>query len=251
MSSLFLGSYAQVKSSHHYIWIIEMFDPELSLMPRMRDYFGEIGYSSLNPNFQNIRIGNIHPFALLRLQEVLGNKLDASIFPSITIANTSAVESMEVLAKDGHEEVITTAMFAKMLIEMQKGTLVCSDEGIAALQSKLASDGSFIATKFTYFTQETIDANIWTENKDMTSLIFDLTKLFFIGNVDILKEDNFDLSGGMSGRRSGDINTELGMLLYGANVEVSAKLQLSCMRIDTDIQNIQYVYPRNIVYEET
>jgi hypothetical protein len=57
--------------------------------------------------------------------------------------------------------------------------------------------------------------------------------------VDI-HNDGIDLAA-MSGRRSGDINLDFGMLLYGANLRVEASMNHEAVLFDTGVNAISEI----------
>ena len=55
-----------------FVYLLESENPEIKLSQEIRDFLQTVGYSNMFPNFDNIRVGTIHPFAILLSQEVLG-----------------------------------------------------------------------------------------------------------------------------------------------------------------------------------
>jgi len=55
--------------------------------------------------------------------------------------------------------------------------------------------------------------------------------------VDVHNDLGIDMAG-ISGRRSGDINLDFGMLLYGANLRVQASMNHEAVLFDTGVESI-------------
>ena len=68
-----------------YVYLLESENPEKKLASRLRDFLKTVGYSEIYPHFNNLRVGTIHPFAILLSQDVLGQKQSVNVFPAITV----------------------------------------------------------------------------------------------------------------------------------------------------------------------
>jgi len=244
MSKLFKTTRAVITpadANQRFIYVLDSGNPETSLAKQLSGFLETMGYSSIFPNFDKIRVGTIHPFAILLAQEVLSQKKNVNIFPSVTIADSSTTEDAPVLADDLYAFPFTAEDVAKLDGYRQAGEVFVSDEGWTKIQARIASIGEIIGIRRRYHTAHVMDFNIWTENKDITSFLFDMTCHFVTQKrVDIHNQTGVDL-GGISGRRSGDINLDFGMLLYGSNVRVDASMNHEATLFDTGIVSITEV----------
>lgn len=230
-----------VDKNQRYIYALDSDNPEKLLASVLRDFLETMGYSEIFPNFDNIRVGTIHPFAILLAQEVLGQKQNANIFPSITIADSSAQEDAQVTGDDYVALVFTEEDIVVVDGFRQAGELYIADNGWTKIQERVASAGNIIGIRRRYHTQHSIDFNIWADNKEITSFLYDMVGHFISQKrVDIHNNQGIDLAG-MSGRRSGDINLDFGMLLYGANVRVQASINHEATLFDTGINAISEI----------
>jgi len=236
-------SRANIRSAdknQRYVYLLDSENPEKMLARTLRDFLETMGYSELYPNFDNIRVGTIHPFAILLAQEVLGQKQQTSIFPSITVADSSAQEDAQMLGDDYEALVFTVEDMAVIDGYRQAGAFFVSDSGWTKIQERLTSAGNIIGIKRRYHTQHSIDFNIWADNKEITSFIYDMTGHFITQKRVDIHNDGIDLAG-MSGRRSGDINLDFGMLLYGANIRVEASMNHEAVLFDTGVNTISEI----------
>ncbi len=238
--SIYKTSRANIRSAdknQRYIYILDSENPEKMLARTLRDFLETMGYSELYPNFDNIRVGTIHPFAILLAQEILGQEQKANVFPSITVADSSAQEDAQILGDDYVAMVFTVEDMAVVDGYRQAGEVFVSDNGWTKIQERLDSVGNVIGIRRRYHTQHSMDFNVWADNKEITSFIYDMVGHFISQKRVDIHNDGIDLAG-MSGRRSGDINLDFGMLLYGANVRVQAGMNHEAFLFDTGINTI-------------
>jgi len=87
-------------ANQRFVYVLDSANPEILLAKVLRDFLATMGYSDIFPNFDNIRVGTIHPFAILLAQEVLDQPKKTNIFPSITIADSASNEDAMMLGDD-------------------------------------------------------------------------------------------------------------------------------------------------------
>jgi len=245
MGSIYKPSRAKIirPAATRKIRLIQYANPEQILPPLMQEFFIELGYSSMYPNFKHLRVGAVHPFALLLFQDSLGQKLDLSIFPSITISDSSDTEVYSELGRGFENYQLTAEMLAYIVGSINAGKIIISDANLTRLQTAVADGSTINCSKVNYHSNHNIDINIWSENKDLTSLLYDMVKHFIMGNINRLRLEGIDIQNPIGGRRSGDINVEFGRLLYGANVTVSAVIDTANMWVDIPIGEIVTINP--------
>jgi hypothetical protein len=227
-------------ANQRYIYVLDSENPEATLAKELRNFLKTVGYSDIFPNFDNIKVGTIHPFAILIAQEVLGQSQNVNQFPSITIADTQVSEDAEMLADDYSAHAFSQEEIAVLDGYRQGGEVFASDSGWAKIETKVAT-GEIIGIIRRYHTAHTLDFNLWTENKDITSFLFDMICHFVTQErANIHETQGIDMAQ-ISGRRSGDINLDFGMLLYGANVSVSASMDHTATLFDTGVSSIDEI----------
>ncbi len=241
MAQAFKTSRATVRPANvnqRYIYIMESENPELPLSRALKSFLETVGYSSIFPNFNRVRVGTVHPFAILLAQEVLGDNQNVNVFPSITIADTNLNVDAEVLADDFRAEVLSPAEVATLDGYRQAGKVFVSDTGWQMVQDAVNEAGSVVGIVKRYHTSHSLDFNIWSENKEITSFLFDMVCHFVTQErTNVHNNEGLDLAQ-ISGRRSGDINLDFGKLLYGANVSVSMSMNHEAILIDTGVSTI-------------
>ena len=241
MGEIFKGSQATIvhPAATRTIRISEYINPELIFPDLLQGYFLEVGFSSMYPNFSTLRIGAVHPFALLLYQTIKGQELSVNLFPSITVSDSSDTEVSDTLAREENQFTMGAAEVSTLIVYRDEGRILMSDDAVTRLGTATADDGRVVGHKKDIRSRHSIDFNIWSDNKDMTSLIYDLVKHFVVSEILTLhNEYGIDVIDPINGRRSGDINVEFGKLLYGANITVSATINLANMIVDLPEEEI-------------
>lgn len=232
------GAYITRPSATELIRLVGYANPEIILPGIIRKYFEEVGYMSMYPYFKSLRIGSIHPFAMLLYQETTGQNLDVSLFPSITIADTSDAEVYDTLGREHEDIMLGASEVALLKAAVASGEILTSSQNIVRMEDVTKDGNKINGVMHTYNASHNIDLNIWGDNKDMVSLIYDLLKHCVLSNISKLHEQGIAIEAAMSGRRSGDINVEFGKLLYGANVTIPAVIKTKSMVIDLPVEEI-------------
>jgi len=240
MSDINIGSRAQVIASdvNKLIRIVSSYNPEVTFADQLKSYLTEVGYASMFPNFQNLRIGNVHPFALTLLQDVLGQKIKTDVFPSITVADSTDSVINQTLNMDTEDILLTKKAWNDLKEARATKKIHISDENVDRIDAVIDT-ADIYGIKYQHMEQHSFDFNIWADNKDVASFLFDVVKQFLISNITDLKEEGISLQGEMQGRRSGDINVEFGKLLYGANVTVTAMSVITSLKLNLAVNFMQ------------
>lgn len=247
MGKLYKTSRAEVVPSQTMSFVIMQYvNPEIVFTQMLREYMVKSGFAEMYPNFSNVRIGAVHPFAMLLLQEVLGQDLNTNVFPSITISDSSDNDVDQELSRGFEEFILDEAAVVLMEGHKVAGELVCSDTNFNLLKAAVQNSNKVYAKKFDFRAQHSVDFNIWSDNKDITSLLYDYVKLFIVSHIAELHNRKLDCNGTVSGRRSGDINIEYAKMLYGANVTVPCTVQEAVMLVELGPEIISKVEVQQI-----
>jgi len=229
------------EANQRLIYVLDSQNPETILAKILRTFFEEMGYSEIYPNFNSLRIGTVHPFAILLAQEVLEQPKSTNLFPSITVADSNASEDTQTLSDGYAPLVFYPEDIANLDGYRQAKEVFVSDTGWQKIKDTVAANGHVIGIKRTYTTRNTMDFNIWSDNKDITSFLFDMVCHFLIQKkADIHNTQDIDI-GTVSGRRTGDINLDFGMLLYGGNAQTSILMDHTAVLFDTSIKSISEI----------
>lgn len=240
MSNLYKVSGATIvrPSQTRTIRLVGYNNPEVVLPELLKEYFADVGYMEMYPNFKTLRISAVHPFAILLLQETTGVKSDVNLFPSITIADTSDAETYDTLGRESSNIMFGAEEVARLKWEYLRGNILTSSGNITRMENATNGGNKINGIMTSYRANHNVDLNIWADNKDMVSLIFDLLKHFIISNITKLHAMGIDVEGAINGRRSGDINLDFGKLLYGANITVPMIIRTTNMSIDLEVEEV-------------
>jgi len=240
---LYITSSANIiqSASARSIVIAEYVNPERILTPLLRDYLANLGFADIYPNFGNVRVSGVHPFAVFLLATVQGTKIDLGILPAITISDSSDGEDAATMGRDYVGGTLGADDVARIKGFVQSGQLVTSASNIARLEAATQGGNRIVFTKRTMISKHNVDFNIWADNKDVTAILYDMVRLFLYNSIVLIGENGLSFLGGLTGRRSGDINLEFGRLLYGSNVTVPLSAPSSVMTVDIPIEIIDNI----------
>jgi len=226
------NAYVVPQASTVPVWVIESGNPETVLVRLLREFFREVDVNGMYAgNFGDVRVDTVHPFAMFLFQDVLGQQLNLNVFPSVTVSDTVENETFETLGRE-HEIVLVTAeSVAEMEGHKAEGRLLASDAAFARL--KVAAAGAtLIGERGWYSASHRVDINIWGDNREVVSNLYDMVRLCINTRRGYLHTQGIDVIGTLDGRRSGDINVEFGMLLFGSNITIPCVLHSGAMRIE-------------------
>lgn len=235
------ASVRPLETTQRYVYVLDSRNPESILARELRYFFEQMGYSEIFPNFDRLRVGTVHPFAILLSQEILDQPKSTNVFPSVTVADSSATEDQRTFS----DELTTLVFYPQDIANLdgyrQAKEVFVSDTAWQKIVDTVTAAGKIIGVKRAYHTRHTLDFNIWSENKDITSFLFDMVCHFMIQKrVDLHVRYNIDLEQ-LSGRRTGDINLDFGMLLYGANVSVTTEMDHEAVLFDSGVTTIDQI----------
>jgi len=240
-----------IRPADQTILLLQYINAEELLVPLLRQFLQALSFDTIFPNFKGVRISTIHPFVLLIAAETIeGATLPKNLFPSITIADMSDTETVETLGKDFSSFAITAEDIARLKGEFATGRMIARPDAFTLLESALAGQPSLAARHWLFGAQHTLHFNIWSDNKHVTSTLYDIVRQFLVAHVAVTHADlGIDYQAALSGRRSGDINVEFGKILYGANVSVPCSIRSNIMEVDLPTEIISDVGVLPTFYE--
>ena len=215
---------------------------EKEIIAPLRDFIESIGISEKYANFfkepgaedderATIRVSTAHPFSVLLFQMQVRN-MDTpdftNLFPSITVVDSYGTETDEELGRGFTEGSLTEDEFSALL---QREEIINHGLTIDSVESQPATSPTrrIPFRKWTITSQRNLDFNIWGENHDLVSILYDMVESFAVTLISVAESEDYILSGSITGRRSGDLNVEFGKVLYGANVTVPMKVRRDVM----------------------
>ena len=216
------------------IKVASIFNPETTFIKMTHDYFADVGYSEMYPNFDSVNIGAVHPFALLMFEDVQGVPLNYNVFPSITVSDNSESEDSDVIGDESKDVVLDIDGYVWLQSMVSANKLFISDTNLTAIATAVADGGELPGVIRTLTFQHSMSFSIWTSNRDVTNIISDILLSFLVDRKTELKLEGVTMFT-ISGSRTGDFNMDFGKLLYGATVTVPVNTQKMTATFDSTI----------------
>lgn len=193
----------------------------------------EVHFKDIFPNFGNVRVSGVHPFALLLEQQLSGSsKIPVNLFPSVTlIENTDGKNPALMTTMQYQDSIKVTAAEVQDIVDNREKYII-SNTDLTALQGLTADSGSIWATGMVSYMRGNFVAEIWSENLKVKSRLYDIVRNFILGVWKRTLNETYDikLSDDVKGEKSGIYNYDFGKILYGA-----------ILRFDADYSAIQYI----------
>jgi len=155
------------------------------------------------------------------------------VFPSITVADASLGQEGETLSDEYREIAVDYEVALWIQSMQQQGTFFVSDTNMAAILAATVSGDSIVGIYHSTTKQHTINFSLWAANRDVTSLLFDLTLGCLLDQKATLKDEGVD-SREVSGSRTGDINMDFGQMLYGSSASMPVITVQTVVSMDID-----------------
>jgi len=229
--------------------VFSYINPEIILTKMLSDYLGLMNLPNLySNNLGAVRVSGVHPFALLMFAQDNSTEVPTGLFPSVTITDTSDQDSFELLAYGEEAGLIDSSAVNSLAEGVAEDSIILAPANLAALQTATANGAQISVRRYKYISTHDIMFSIWhEENKEVVNQLYDICKSFLIIQLSSIKKAGVGITGGVGGRRSGDVSTEFGRLLYGASINIRATIEIDMM--------ICYIgsgpFPTNFVVEPT
>lgn len=232
-------------SSSPPVVIYQYTNPEIILPPLILEYLTKVGFNSMFPNFQGVRVGAEHPFWTFEYNALNGAAYDLNILPSITIKDAQDTETFDTLGMNYQPVSINSTFVAELVPQLfdasdNSGFLVTSSANISTLQAATQSGATINGLKRMWTARHTIQFEIWADNKNITSLLYNAMDSFVLDSLEALHALSIDFQD-ISGSRSGDVNLDYGRVLWGASLVFNAFIRSGVMEIDVNLEDIEHI----------
>ena len=199
--------------------------------------FEEMRFSKIYPNFGNVRVSGIHPFAHFFDHQINGNQVPVDLFPSIIVVADNDIKVPQVDVPAFSKDIKITASEIEDIVS-NRNLYIISDEDLAALQT-LTENNQFVWSKGSGTVKRaTISIEVWCDNIKLKNRLYDLAEAFLSGpkryeinekyNIKIVEES-------ISGEKSGNYNFDFGKILYGGVIQFPVDYQINQYIVDEDI----------------
>jgi len=224
-------------------------DLEEILIKELKQHlFEDVKFAEIFPNFGNARVSATHPFAFLLEQEINGDPIPVSLFPSVTLVNTSDIKNPTLNIPALEENVIITPTEVAD-IENNKDRYILSEQTLVALKELVKT--SLPATGFTNYRRANIVGEIWSENPVVKNKLYDLVVNFLIGQNRFTIRESYGITvveDSVQGEKSGNYNYDFARMLFGAILRFNVDFITRQYVLDTETEIMAEVdhYENNI-----
>lgn len=179
----------------------------------------EMGFKKLyNDNFSDMRVSEIHPFAVAIFNLDNGKEVPQNLFPSVTVSRVE--ESQHQKSPIGNPQFTeVTAELIQEYKDLGKERII-SEEQLKKIEDafSLLEEGDRMNLE-TYVDIEkySIIYTLWTDNFDVKEQVYDAIKHYVRARVQFFTDLGMNEIS-WTGDRDGLYNMDFGKLLYGATV---------------------------------
>lgn len=206
-------------------------DPEKTIINELKTHLvDEVRFKEIYPEFGNVRVSATHPFAYLMDHEINNTKVPVGLFPSITIVNDSDNRNPGLMMqKQVSTDIdITSAEIAD--IKANRNLYMISDKDIRGLEDLLDTySGTLHASGVESFIKASMVVEVWSENADVKSAIYDITRNFLMGIKRFTIQERYGilmLEASIRGEKSGNYNFDFGFVIYGGILRFEADFSI-------------------------
>ena len=174
--------------------------------------YEDFQFAKFYPKQGNVRVSGVHPFAVAKYNQEIGQPVN--VFPSVSVGISNVYENAPTISLDFEEGDFTQELLEKYrLVDNQLTHTTKFDEMLKAINAGQTLRIYTIRKRF----GENAIIDIWTDNDEVKDFIFFAVRGllqvyhdYFVG----LGIENMTIEG----RQDGDFNMDFGMLLYGSQI---------------------------------
>ena len=216
------------------------------LVKELGEYlFKDINWKDLFPNYPVVRISNEYPWVPYMTNTDLFtqygldlNKINETLFPSITIVTNQDAKSPTVFVSTNPTELLKTEDFRTAWAA--DGYMI-APEALDAIDTHFLTKDTLYGAQFHYQNRDTIAIDITTDDPtNIKNRLYDLCELYLKGTKGAaLRSNGIEIiESGISGNRSGTYNIEFGRVLRGASIQVEVDYTILQVYYDPDAEAI-------------
>jgi len=238
--NLQIGGEIAFSPENEPVVITELLNPEKYVTQYLGEYLKYCGFASQYPNFRSIRIGSAHPLIRLAFSMLEDQPVNVELFPSITVVFADESEGAVMLGRNQSSILWSEADFIKVENLRNQGALYISDANLARVHAALVQSHQIMGIQYLTTWEGMLTLDIWSENRDITLVLYDLVKGFLPLYKDRLSQLGFAI-GAIRGSGAVNVNMEFGKILYGAAVSTSISAQGYTCMLQLPLVTIEHV----------
>lgn len=215
------------------------------LVQRLGVYFKEtLKWDNLFPKFPYVRINNEYPWVPYMTDKALFidngidlNKVNETLFPSVTVVNSQDIKSPEMFI-DLNKTTLEKADLADFTAQAAEEGYSIAPEDLALVTTHFDTNDFLYGVNIVSQRRDTINIDITTD--DDTSIknrIFSFIELFLLGQGAKDLKTDLDIEiiiPSVSGGRSGIYNIDFGRTLRGSTIQFEVDYRITQCMYDTD-----------------
>ena len=217
-------------------YVITSYPPiEDILLGKFRSYlYEDVRFAQLYPNFGNVNVSLVHPFAYLNDQKINGTQVPVELFPSVTIISNTDNQAVEVPSFTESFQLTTEKL---NLVKNDRDTYIVSDQAVSDLETAIGAGDVFGQGGGTRKRDE-IALEVWAENIELKNKLYDLVMAFLTSpyRYELKSDHEIDiLIHTINGTRGGNYNFEFGRILFGGMIQFNADYPIALYVIDAEL----------------
>lgn len=215
------------------------------LVQRLNVYFKEtLKWDTLFPKFPYVRINNEYPWVPYMTDQSLFtengidlNKVNETLFPSVTIVNSQDVKATEKFL-DINKTTLEKADLPDFIAQAEEEGYEIASSDLALITTHFDTNDYLYGVNIVSQRRDTINIDITTDdNTSIKNRIFSFIELFLSGQGARDLKNDLDIEiiiPSMSGGRSGIYNIDFGRTLRGSTIQFEVDYKISQCLYDTD-----------------
>lgn len=237
-------------------WTRTLVNPINFFVDHISTELRKYGLSKMTAGYvgDSFNVTSMHPLAM-ELGALLGAGEEgnySSPLPAIGVEMINDAEDRQLLGRGTAVVEITQAQITAWAAMTQKQRIAAgvylSDTAVASLQAMKTAKGTapLYARITRHMKRLTMNVSAWSDNRDVTHLLYSTLDGIFMGATDALSAIGVkNLSVGATG---GIYNYEFGKTLYGVEFDLQMTNMVVAAEVDTSLVNVDEVeefWPRN------
>lgn len=202
--------------------------------------FNIVKFKEIFPNFGNVNITGVHPFAYLIDQEINKKPVPKGIFPSVTIVDDTDQKDTDDTSPAIRKDIKITSAEVNDMIANRKNYVI-SDEAVMALKELTENDGEVWSEGHVRRRTHNMVGEIWSFNKKVKDKLYELIINYLCGVGRFSLHDNYDIvihERTVNGQKSGSYNYDFGRIAYIGIIRFNAVTVNAEYIIDTEIKTL-------------
>lgn len=237
-----ISGHVQAAAGNEPVVVTDLMSPETAVESYLKEYLVRTGFSSKYPNFKTVRVGTAHPLVILAFQMLSDQPASVELFPSVTVSYGQETEAAPLLGRGSSDVLLDYDAVHRIRMLRDAGRYFVSDANLDRLEAAVAANGQVMGFQVMTTWEGQLTLDIWSENRTVVVLLYDLIRGFLPAYKDRLGALGFSVAT-LQGTGALQVNIEFGKLLYGASVMSQMSVSGITQVLEIPLQTIESVTP--------